>query len=134
MYCGLPVGRVTYMCEIIKVCIPHDDTYEDEEFFLDETDKEKEPKKGYAYLKQIAVAKPNNILAFDTLVTNGMKKNVQSPVRVTDTLLEYILSGFELIENYIKIAEERIEKETETNTNVRYVVLITIIKATTADA
>lgn len=96
MYCALPVGRITYMFEIVKVCIPHDDTYNDEQFFLDDSDLEKNPKKGYARLKLIAVANPTDKLTFNTLVTNGMKKSVQSPVRVTDPLLEYILSGFEL--------------------------------------
>lgn len=96
MYCALPVGRITYMCEIKSVCIPRDDTYDDEEFFRNDSDLEKEPKKGYARLKLIAVSKPTNKLTFHALVANGMKKNVQSPVRVTNSLLEYILSGFEL--------------------------------------
>lgn len=96
MYCALPAGRITYMCEIIKVCIPRDDTYDDEEFFLDHLDLKKEPKKGYARLKLIAVAIPTDKLTLDALVANGMKKNIQSPVRVKENLLEYILSGFEV--------------------------------------
>lgn len=96
MYCALPVGRIIYMCEIKRVCILKDYTYDEEEFFLNDSDLDKEPKKGSARLKLIAVSKPTNKLTFDALVTNGMKKNIQSPVRVTNSLLEYILSGFEL--------------------------------------
>lgn len=80
MYCAMPVGMITYMCEIIRVRNQHDDTYDDEEFFLDDSDSEKEPKKGYARLKLIAIANPTDKLTFDTLVANRMKKKVPSPV------------------------------------------------------
>ena len=96
MYCSLPVGRITHAFEVVRTNIPFDDSYDDKEFNLEGADWNNEvPKKGYVRLKLLGIASELSPLSRENLVANGMKVNVQSGIRVSGALLEFILSGFD---------------------------------------
>ena len=96
MYCSLPEGRITHLLEVIESNIPYDQTLDDKEFYLEDADWEgKIPPKGYVRLNLISEALTSENLKRNSLIEEGMTKNVQSAIKVSGQLLDFILSGFD---------------------------------------
>lgn len=93
LYCTKPVGQILYMFQVTKAEIPYDDTINDQFFETDEWDIPTTDI--YARFKPISVVTlGNKALSHETLVSKGMKTNLQMGMRATGILLDHILQNF----------------------------------------
>lgn len=96
LYCSSPVRQIMYMMKVTQANIPlskiEDDKYLFEQnYHLKETDY-------YARLELIAKASDYNPeLSFEKLQELGLKSQLQSGIKVPETLLQHILDIFDVV-------------------------------------
>lgn len=87
LYCTLPEGRIKYLTEVVNINITFKDKLDDSEFnkgtpFGDENSL-------FTRLKLIKIIQDDR-LTYEQLIKNGLKGNVQSPMRISKELSSYI--------------------------------------------
>lgn len=86
------IQRVRFKAEVLDAFLDNDATYEDR-FWKDQQEYEKSKNRGYVRLQLINKVDTEK-LSFTNLHENGLKSNIQGPMKLTGDLQNYIMSFF----------------------------------------
>ncbi|WP_346914273.1 HNH endonuclease [Clostridium sp.] len=89
IYCTRPYKKVMFKTEVKKIHMPFSDITDDKEFWNDITEYEKSQNWEFARLKLIEQVDTEK-LCLEKLLLNGLKGAPQGPVKVNESLAQYI--------------------------------------------
>lgn len=89
IYVGRPVQAILYQTIVEEVDIPFDETIDDVEYWLDETEIDTNSSRRFMRLTLLE-SYPKNAFPLDVLKDNGLKKAPQGPLRIKKQLLDFL--------------------------------------------
>lgn len=93
IYGAKPYQKIIYKTEVIKIDVKYEDTIDDSKYWVNRKIQGKPSDNLYTRLKLMHSNNSNELL-LDDLITNGLKRAPQGPMKLNNELLSYIEKCF----------------------------------------